>query len=82
MNESAILSIHARRGEPWTAEEELLLASSLAEGQSLSEVAKQLGRSQSAVHCKALNLNVIEKRPRARGSPGTQRRRPVDFFLS
>ena len=82
MSESRTVSIASRRGEPWTIDEELLLATSLADGQSLSTIAKLLGRCQGAVHCKALHIEAVKKRPRTRRGSGTPRRRVSDFFLS
>lgn len=72
----------SRRGEPWTAEEYKLLASSLAAGLSIAEVAGLIGRSQSAVHTKALNFDLVPKRPRQQRLPRNNGRRSADFFLS
>jgi hypothetical protein len=69
------------RGEPWTVEEEMLVASSLAGGMTIAEVAKLVGRSQSAVHCKALNIGV-KQRTRSAKRPRAQRRPVADLFLS
>jgi hypothetical protein len=67
--------------KPWTVEEELLVANSLSEGKTLAEVAHLVGRSQSAVHCRALSIGVRTKTRTGR-PPGPARKTVTEFFLS
>ena len=70
-----------RHRQDWTCEEEHLLAERLRAGMTIAEVARELERSQGAVHTKARNLDLLIKRgPRAVAR--NNGRRSASFFLS
>ena len=56
----------AKRREPWTAEEDLILPQEALTGRTASEIASLIGRTEAAVRTRAYTLRVPLRQLQAR----------------
>ncbi len=54
------------RGERWTPEEDAILRQGALAGQAVAEIARKVGRSESAVRARAYILWILLRQPRPR----------------
>lgn len=52
-------SVSPKHGQPWTQDEEDELKDLFDEGESEAEIAKELGRSEYAIHCRITKLGLL-----------------------
>ena len=81
-----VVSGPARRGQPWTTDEEIRVASAFRAGDGVSEIARATGRSRGAVAARLVALGLLDEaeahlrypRRRAEAPPSAVPEVPVD----